>query len=319
MANIYDLNNEIGNIVERVEKSVVSINSTVHAGIFEYGTGNIKGSGSGFIVREDGYILTNNHVVQHSDSVEIILSDGRKYNGYVTGSDPETDLAVVKIDEINLPVLELGDSDTVKTGSIVLAIGNALGLPGGHTVSMGVISAKNRPMPWSDFIFEGLIQTDAAINPGNSGGPLVNMEGKAIGINTAIIAQASGIGFSIPSGTARRVMDDLIKSGHVNRQYIGISGIEMNEEIARRYNTGIDHGVLVARVESDSPAYNSDLRPGDVILKYGNNEIRSMKDLIKEVSMTGNGTDIIFYRKGSKYKTSIQMPEKKHGKTVKIL
>ncbi|MEM0139075.1 MAG: trypsin-like peptidase domain-containing protein [Ferroplasma sp.] len=319
MANIASFNSEITEIVENVEKAVVSINSTMASGVFEYGTGQLKGSGSGFIVKGNGYILTNNHVVQNAELVEVKLSDGRKYKGNVIGSDPQTDLAVISIDEKNLPVLSLGDSEKIKTGSLVLAIGNALGLPGGHTVSMGVISAKNRPMPWADFIFEGMIQTDAAINPGNSGGPLVDLNGFAIGINTAIIPQANGIGFSIPSNTAIKVMDELINTGHVHRQYIGISGIGITEEIARRYGLQHENGVMVVRIGIESPAYSAGIRANDIISNFGVYEIRTVKDLIAAIAKSCGSIDVTFYRGNSKYRTVVEMPGKKPGKLVKIL
>ena len=317
MEGIEALNQNMVDIAEKASRAVVSINSTLKMHSYGYGIAPVKGSGSGFIITPDGYVLTNNHVVEGSEEVEVILSDGSRYTGTVAGRDPQTDVAIVKIQGSGFPVLELGDSEAIKTGSLVLAIGNALGLPGGHTVSMGVISAKNRPMPWADFIFEGLLQTDAAINPGNSGGPLVDMSGRAVGINTAIIAQANGIGFSIPVNTVKKELHDMISTGRVNRQYIGISGMEVNSSIARRYGTEADHGVMVARIDPDSPAYSSGLRPGDVIIEFGGKPVNSMRDLIKHVSEMSGSSDAVFMRGRTRYKTTITIKNKK-GKKVFI-
>ncbi len=316
MEGIEALNRNMVDIAEKASRAVVSINTTLEVQSYGYGVAPVKGSGSGFIITPDGYILTNNHVIQDSEEVEVILSDGSKYTGTVAGGDPQTDVAIVKLPGTEFPVLELGDSEAIKTGSMVLAIGNALGLPGGHTVSLGVISAKNRPMPWADFIFEGLLQTDAAINPGNSGGPLIDMSGKAIGINTAIIAQANGIGFSIPVNTVKKELHDMISTGKVNRKYIGISGIEMNSSIARRYGTGIDTGVMVARIDPDSPAYRSGIRPGDVITEFDGKTVNSMRDLIKYISEMSGSSDALFMRGRSRYKTSITMKNKNGRKII---
>lgn len=317
MNNIEELNNNTVEIAEKASRAVVSINSTIYSGNFGYGITPVKGAGSGFIISHDGYILTNNHVIEGAETVDVVLNDGRKFKGEIAGTDPQTDVALVKIPGDDFPVIELGDSEKIRVGSIVLAIGNALGLPGGHTVSMGVISAKNRPMPWADFIFEGLLQTDAAINPGNSGGPLVDLTGKAVGINTAMIAQANGIGFSIPVNTVKKELHDMISTGRVNRQYIGISGMEVNSSIARRYGTEADHGVMVARIDPDSPAYSSGLRPGDVIIEFGGKPVNSMRDLIKHVSEMSGSSDAVFMRGRTRYKTTITMKNKK-GKKVFI-
>lgn len=308
------LNNSITDIAEKASKAVVSINSTIGKKNFGYGTAPIRGSGSGFIISPDGYILTNNHVIEGAETVDVVLSDGSKVEGKIAGTDQQTDIALVKIPGNGYKVLELGDSENIKIGSIVIAIGNALGLPGGHTVSMGVISAKNRPMPWADFIFEGLLQTDAAINPGNSGGPLLDLNGKVIGINTAIIAQANGIGFSIPASTVKKEINDLIAMGKVNRHFIGISGIEINENDAGYYKTG----VIVARVDPYSPAYESGIRPGDIITEFNGKQIKSMRDLIRGVSEMKGDTGLIFIRGNSRYKTTIKY-KNSVGKRIKIL
>ncbi len=318
MDRIQELNNNTVEIAENASKAVVSINSTIYGGNFGYGITPVKGAGSGFIISPDGYILTNNHVIEGAESVDVVMKDGRKFRGEIAGTDPQTDVALVKISGNDFPVMELGDSEDIRIGSIVLAIGNALGLPGGHTVSMGVISAKNRPMPWADFIFEGLLQTDAAINPGNSGGPLVDLGGKVVGINTAIIAQANGIGFSIPINTIKKELDDMINTGKVKRNFIGISGIEVNESSSERYGVKLENGVMVARIDPYSPAYRSGLRPGDVITEFGGKAVKTMRDLIKGVSEMKGNTDVIFTRGGSKYRTIIEHKPGK-GKHITIL
>ena len=171
------------------------------------------------------------------------------------GSDPATDVALVRVNAENLPSATLGDSESLKVGQFVLAIGNALGLPGAPTVSMGVISALGRPLPGTDFVLEGLVQTDAAINPGNSGGPLADLEGRVIGINTAMIPFAQGVGFAIPSDTIKRIVDQISKHGRVVRPWLGISGLDVNPSIARRYGLSVESGVLLAEVMRDSPAH----------------------------------------------------------------
>ncbi|TLX99754.1 MAG: trypsin-like serine protease, partial [Thaumarchaeota archaeon] len=175
---------------------------------------------------------------------------------------------------MNLPVANLGDSESLKAGQIVLAIGNALGLPGGPTVSMGVIGALGRPLPGTDFVLEGFIQTDAAINPGNSGGPLADLSGNVIGINTAMIPFAQGVGFAIPTHTVNRVVEQIIRHGRVVRPFLGISGVDMNPAIARRFNLPVDSGVLLADVGRDTPAYEGGLRSGDIIFRVGDQEVK---------------------------------------------
>ncbi len=195
------LENQITDAVERLSESVVCINSKKLTMDARFGLVPQEGTGSGIIVDARGYAVTNNHVIDGADRVWINLKDRRTLAGEVIGGDPATDLAVVRVGANNLPTAELGDSEKLKVGQIALAIGITLGLPGGPTVSGGVISALGRPLPGLDFVFEGLIQTDAAINPGNSGGPLADLNGNVIGINTAMIPHAQGVGFAIPINT----------------------------------------------------------------------------------------------------------------------
>ena len=318
MEGLKDLQESIVKSVEKIQNSVVSINSLKLRRDMRYGIAPMKGSGSGFIASADGYVITNNHVIEGAENVEVILNSGESFDGEVLGSDPQTDVAVVKINAKGLVPAEMGDSDRLRVGQFVLAVGNALALPGGPTVSLGVISAKNRPMPWADFIFEGLIQTDAAINPGNSGGPLADIEGKVIGVNTAMIPFAQGMGFSIPVNTVKRVMEDIISKGHVVRPWLGISGVDIDENEIRMRGSSIKSGVLVVRVDQWSPAYESALRPGDIILSMGNARISGMRSLIEKLSSTGlgNTVDVVFSRNGKKYRTSVDIREAKENVTV---
>ncbi len=318
MEGLKDLQESIVKSVEKIQNSVVSINSLKLRRDMRYGIAPMKGSGSGFIASADGYVITNNHVIEGAENVEVILNSGESFDGEVLGSDPQTDVAVVKINAKGLVPAEMGDSDRLRVGQFVLAVGNALALPGGPTVSLGVISAKNRPMPWADFIFEGLIQTDAAINPGNSGGPLADIEGKVIGVNTAMIPFAQGMGFSIPVNTVKRVMEDIISKGYVVRPWLGISGVDIDENEIRMRGSSIKSGVLVVRVDQWSPAYESGLRPGDIILSMGDARISGMRSLIEKLSSTGlgNTVDVVFSRNGKKYRTSVDIREAKENVTV---
>ncbi|TLY14034.1 MAG: trypsin-like serine protease, partial [Thaumarchaeota archaeon] len=216
-----DLNDQIVKAVEKLSGSVVSIDSVRLARDYRFGVVPLEGQASGVIIDSTGYIVTNNHVIDGAAKVQVTLKDGRTFIGEVVGTDPATDVALVRVDGVNLPVAMLGDSESLKAGQIVLAIGNALGLPGGPTVSMGVIGALGRPLPGTDFVLEGFIQTDAAINPGNSGGPLADLSGNVIGINTAMIPFAQGVGFAIPTHTVNRVVEQILRHGRVVRPFLG--------------------------------------------------------------------------------------------------
>ena len=282
---------EILEAVSRIRESVVSVDSS-RISYNRYGIAPVRGSGSGIVVSGSGYIVTNNHVIQDSENVTVRLQDGTETEGFVIGGDEATDIALVKIEKRGLKHAELGDSDSVKVGQIVLAVGNALGLPGDPTVSMGVVGAVGRPMPWADFIFEGLIQTDAAINPGNSGGPLVDLSGNVIGINTAMIPFAQGMGFSIPSNTVKRVMEQVLEHGMVLRPYIGISGVSVDREVSQRLGMKSTGGVLVVRVSQASPAYYAGIRKGDVITSANEKKVSNIRDLLEELSRHKPGDTI---------------------------
>jgi serine protease Do len=240
--------------------------------------------GSGVIVDKRGFILTNNHVVEQADAIEVQVSDKRKFKATVVGRDPKTDLAVIKVDATgDLPVAKLGDSGKVRIAEWVMAIGNPFGLD--QTVTVGVVSAIGRSEVGIT-TYEDFIQTDASINPGNSGGPLVNMAGEVIGINTAIVASGKGIGFAIPINMAREITDRLIAQGRVVRGWLGIGIQELTEELAAQFGVKPDDGVLVGNVMKDSPAEKGGLRTGDIILQFNAAKIANVRQLQREVAQS---------------------------------
>jgi serine protease Do len=305
------LENQVTEAVERLSESVVSIDSVRVTRDFRYGLVPIEGKGSGLIIDRNGYVITNNHVIDGATRVQVHLKDGRTFLGEVVGSDSSTDIAVIKVDADNLPAASLGDSERLKVGQIALAIGNTLGLQGGPTVSMGVVSALGRPLPGTDFIFEGLIQTDTAINPGNSGGPLADIGGNVIGMNTAMIPFAQGVGFAIPVNTMKWVVGQILEKGRVIRPWLGISGANMNQAIARRYDLPADSGVLVVEVDSRGPAYEAGMRVGDVIIQIGSHPVKQMKDILMALSKLAikEEVEVGFIRLNAKRKALLRLKE----------
>jgi S1-C subfamily serine protease len=256
----------IVNAVQNSSKAVVNIASVRIVQDQLYRVFPAEGVGSGVIIDERCHVLTNNHVVEEAQRLKITLTDGRVFNGRVKGTDEATDLAVVKLDSTEtLPFATLGNSDDLKIGQIVIAIGNPFGLTGGPTVTAGIVSSLNRKIQFDKGILE-LIQTDAAINPGNSGGPLLNTNGEVIAINTAKMPYANGIGFAVPVNIARSVVNELIANGRViNRPWIGISYLKITRQLAQYYRLPTTEGVLIANVEPHSPADYAGLRKGDII------------------------------------------------------
>ncbi len=305
------IENQITEAVEKLSSSVVTIDSTRFERSFRYGVVPLEGSGSGVIFDPNGYIITNNHVVDDADTVRVTLRDGRSFVGEVIGGDPATDIAVVRVDWPNLPAASLGDSEKLKVGQFALAIGNTFGLPGGPTVSTGVVSALGRALPGADFIFEGFIQTDAAINPGNSGGPLADLKGEVIGINTAIIPFAHGVGFAIPINTVKSVAEQILKKGRVIRPWLGISAATVNQSIARRFDLSTDSGALILEIARPSPAYEAGLRVGDVIVQIGEHEVKEMKDVLAALSKfsIGEVVTIQVIRRSTRQITSLRLVE----------
>ncbi len=258
-----------------------------------------KSLGSGFIIDKEGYILTNNHVIEKAEEITVKLSDKKEYDAKVIGTDPKTDLALIKIKAAgDLPVAHLGDSDTLEVGEWVVAIGNPFGLE--QTVTTGIISAKGRVIgagPYDDFL-----QTDASINPGNSGGPLFNLKGEVVGINTAIVAGGQGIGFAIPVNMAKRLLPQL-KKGKVVYGYLGVYIQDLTPELARSFGLKDTNGVLISDVISDSPAEKGGLQKGDVVLEYDGKEVEDRYQLTKMVGNTPVGKKvkiIVLRNKGQK-------------------
>lgn len=254
-----------------------------------------RGVGSGVIVSADGTILTNNHVVEDATKITVEMNNGKTYEAKVVGTDPPSDLAVLKIEAENLPFLTLGNSDTVRVGDIVLAIGNPLGI--GQTVTAGIISAKGRRTGISDGSFEDFLQTDAPINRGNSGGALVNLSGELIGINSQILSGGSsggniGIGFSIPSNMAKSVMEQLVQNGKVRRGMLGINIQNINEDLAQGLNLKDTKGVLVSNVRSGSAADKAGIKRGDVITAINGETVEDANVLRNKVAGTLPGTEI---------------------------
>ena len=253
------------NAVEKIGKSVVNIASVRMLQDQLFRVFPVEGVGSGVVIDEKGYILTNNHVIDDAERLKVTLADGRVLRGRVVGNDEMTDLAVIKVEaEQPLPAAELGNSDDLKAGQIVMAIGNPFGLTGGPAVTAGIVSSLNRSIQTRSGVLE-LIQTDAAINPGNSGGPLVNMKGEVIAINTANMPYAQGIGFAVPVNIAKSILKELIEKGRVTRPWIGVASMKVTPQLARYCGLPASEGALIAKVEPYSPADDAGLRKGDII------------------------------------------------------
>ncbi len=252
------------------------------------------GLGSGVIVSANGYILTNNHVVESADEIEVILNDSRHARAKVIGTDPDSDLAVLKIELERLPVIELGNSNALQVGDQVLAIGNPFGV--GQTVTSGIVSALGRNQLGIN-TFENFIQTDAAINPGNSGGALVDTNGNLLGINTAIYSRSGGsmgIGFAIPVSTAKMVLDGIVKDGQVTRGWIGVEPNELTPELAQTFGVAAQQGVIITGVLQNGPAAKGGMKPGDVVTRVSGQEVRNVSELLTSVAGLKPGTNASF-------------------------
>jgi S1-C subfamily serine protease len=281
-------------LVKDVGPSVVHIQVRVGGGPSAFGVDEMReGQGTGFIISPDGYILTNDHVVGNAEKITVRLLDDREFEGKVIGSDPNTDIALIKIDDSSaLPAASLGDSDAVDIGEWVVAIGNPFGLD--HTVTAGIVSAKGRRnvFPGGRSGTYDFIQTDASINPGNSGGPLINMRGEVIGINSAISAQGQGIGFAIPINMAKMLMPQLKQTGRVARSYIGVVPDVVPRDIASALGLASTDGALIRQIVANSPAQDADLRAGDVIVEFDGKPVRTPADLRLMAGLAGVGKTV---------------------------
>lgn len=303
-------------LAERVSPGVVNIQTSktlrggqVPRGLEEFFFGGPFGKpqrerkvpslGSGFVISEDGYIVTNNHVIEDVDSIKVLLRDEREVEAEVVGRDPKTDLALIRIEtDEKLFALPLGDSEKVRPGEWVVAIGNPYGLE--HTVTAGIVSAKHRIIGQGSY--DDFIQTDAAINPGNSGGPLINLKGEVIGINTAINPRANTIGFAVPINMAKDVLPQLRSDGHVTRGWLGVVIQRITPEIAAHLELDEEHGALVSRVMPDGPADDAGIEHGDVIIEFDGKPIDVMNDLPRAVASTrvGRKVDVVVLREGKR-------------------
>ena len=250
-----------------------------------------QGVGSGIIVTKDGYILTNNHVVENASTIKVGLNDGREFNGKVIGRDPKTDVAVVKVEAKDLPAMAFADSDKIEVGDMVLAVGHPFGI--GQTVTSGIVSAKGRATLGLDY--EDFIQTDAAINPGNSGGALVDVEGRLIGMNTAILSRSGGnqgVGFAVPTNLARWVMESLVNTGRVERGFLGVNIQDVTPQLAQQFKLDAAKGALVSGVSPDSPAEKAGVKSGDVITDFNGKPVTDSRHLKLQVGSTTPGAAV---------------------------
>ncbi|MDW0141731.1 MAG: trypsin-like peptidase domain-containing protein [Nitrososphaeraceae archaeon] len=304
------------NAVESVSKSVVNIASVRMMQDQLFRVFPVQGVGSGIVIDARGHILTNNHVIDGTDRLRVTFGDSKQVNAKVVGKDEETDLAVVRAeldtnsnDEIMLQPANFGNSEELKVGQIVMALGNPFGLTGGPTVTAGIISSLNRNVQFDNGILE-LVQTDAAINPGNSGGPLINTNGEVVAINTAKIPYGQGIGFAVPINTVKSVLTDLVENGHVTRPWIGISTVKLDPRIASFYRLPLVHGALIVNVEPYSPADNAGLRRGDIIEEINGNKIENPSQIssyIRKKKMVNDTVTVAINRYGRVYEVHLQL------------
>lgn len=312
----------ITDAVKKISASVVSVSTT--RSIQDYFSGQVyqqKGGGTGFVLTSDGLIVTNKHVVSDATAeYSVITSDGKSYKATILSRDPYNDLAVIKIDATGLKPVELGDSAALNVGQWVIAIGNALG-EFQNSVTVGVVSAKERQLNAGGESLDGLIQTDAAINPGNSGGPLVNLAGQVIGINTAIAGNAEGIGFAINIDSVKTALDSVLKTGKIVRPYLGVRYLSLNKEIAQSSKLPVDKGALVYRgtgpadlaVIPSSPADKAGIKENDIITKINGQELSETTSLVSLLQKykVGDTVSVTLLRQGQEIKVDVKLEEQK--------
>jgi len=298
-------------VVEKVTRSVVNINTVRLLHDFYYQVVPVQGMGSGVIIDPKGFIITNNHVIEGAEKINVTPASGEVLSGKIVGTCVSDDIAVVKVDGKNLPTAELGDSDQLRVGQTVFAIGNPFGLAGGPTVTKGVISAVKRSIRSERGLIENLVQTDASINPGNSGGPLVDVHGRVVAISTAIVPFAQGIGFAIPVNSVKRCSTEIITHGRIMRPWLGVSGLSLTPEIASYYNLPVGKGALITEVMPNSPAEKAEMEKGDIIIGFGDKAINSVEDLVKEIQKRkiGEKANVLLLRDGEKWIADIKLEQ----------
>jgi serine protease Do len=296
----------IADVVALVKPSVVAINTEITITDFFDRQSTQEAAGSGWIISEDGYIVTNNHVVADAESITVILDDGRVFSAEIIGTDPLTDLAVIKIKADNLPAAQVGDSSKLRIGDWVVAIGNSLGL--GIRATQGIISRTDVSLQVdANQVLYGLVETDAAINPGNSGGPLVNLAGEVIGINSVkqVQVEVEGVGYAISTEEAVPIIEQLINDGEASHPYLGVSLYPVDQYVISNFGLTIDHGVFVVTVGDNSPADEAGLQPEDVILRFNGQEIETMDDLVIGIRSAEIGEEVvIIYWRNDKENTT---------------
>ncbi|TLZ64808.1 MAG: PDZ domain-containing protein [Methanobacteriota archaeon] len=300
---IGELQDAYTNAVERAWESTVNVGVAggPYSGRGPRGPWPRRGFGSGVVMDKEGHVLTNHHVVQEAERILVTFPDGRVLPGTIAGGDEDTDIAVVKVEGDGLKPADFGDSDRLKVGQPVLAIGNPLGLSGGPTVTSGVVSSLRRSVDMGNGGLK-VIQTDAAVNPGNSGGPLVDLQGKVVAINTVTIPYAEGIGFAIPANTALKIAREILQQGRVQRTWLGVSGYDVNRRLAAYYGLTVSRGVFVGEVNEEAPAAAAGVEVGDVIVSVGDKPVAAVGDLVDAIreKKIGDAVDIEVIRLGRK-------------------
>ncbi|MCR8454154.1 MAG: trypsin-like peptidase domain-containing protein [Crenarchaeota archaeon] len=304
-----ELQEKITKAVSHLKESVITVLTARITYDFFLEPVPLRGIGSGFIIHEEGHVITNYHVIAEAEILKAIIPTGEIVDATILGGDPRFDIAILDLKGGGYKAVKLGNSDNLKVGQLVVAVGYPLGLLGEPTVTLGVISALNRTIRAPNITLENLIQTDAAINPGNSGGPLATIDGDVIGVNTAIVPYAQGIGFAIPINIAMRVYKDIMEFGRVVLPWLGVYVTSINKPIATLYGFSVLSGALVVRVVPHSPASRSGLRPGDIIIRVGKSEVRSADDLSALVRMhrIGETIEVEFIRGREKRSVGVEL------------
>lgn len=303
----------ITSVVERATPAVVTISTMELRRAYPMGVFPASGMGSGIVVSKEGLIVTNYHVVRRARSAEVTLNDGRRAAAEFVGGDPGYDLALLRVPFDDLPVLPLADSDALKVGQLAVAIGSPFGMMlNGPTVTVGVVSAVKRNLETERGVMENLIQTDAPINPGNSGGPLLNTKGEVMGINTAIIPYAQGIGFAVPSNVVRDAVEQFLKFGRIIRPWVGVAGLSVTPRVAEHFGLAQKKGVIVVRVEPKSPAARAGLAEGDVLVGVDGRELAGVEELRSHIRdrRPGDVVRATFERKSKRADVEIRVVER---------